>query len=110
MTPPTPSTPASVPFRVIAVGAFVAIVAWLSVVIGVGVLDVVSRPWCSPGTCEEIFRPRLLVAAIGGIAGFVLCGFGLLTQWRTRKLALYVLTGIVLTAATGAWFLPVLNA
>src|SRR5690625_7880680 len=78
--------------RAVGVGCFVAILTWLSVVIGAGVLDVVSRPWCAAGSdCAQIFWPRILIAAAGGVLGFLLCGDGLLTEVRARPLAAHSL-------------------
>ena len=114
MTPPAPppgpekGNPA---VRAVGVGCFVAILAWLSVVIGVGVLNLVSRPWCAAGSaCAQIFWPRILIAAAGGGLGFLLCGYGLLTAVRARPLAAYCLGGLVLALGSGVWFLPVLTS
>ncbi len=96
--------------RIFAGACFVAIVAWLSVVIGIATVNLVSRPWCSAGTpCEEMFWARLIPAALGGVGGFVLCGYALLNASRARTLALSAIAALVLTAASGAWFLPILS-
>lgn len=94
-----------------AVVCFVATVAWLSVVIGIGVLHLVSRPWCAPGSaCEQMFWPRLILAAVGGTLGFAVCGYALLNSWHSRALALYGIAGLALTVGTGVWFFPIITA
>jgi len=97
--------------RAVGVSCFVAILTWLSIVIGVGVLDVVSRPWCAAGSdCAQIFWPRILIAATGGGLGFLVCGYGLLTATRARPLAAYCLGGLILALGSGVWFLPILTS
>ncbi len=96
--------------RIFAVACFVAIVAWLSVVIGIATVNLLSRPWCPAGTpCAEMFWARLIPAALGGVLGFVLCGYALLNASRARTLALSATAALVLTAGSGAWFLPILG-
>lgn len=96
--------------RVFAVVGFVTILAWLSVVIGVGVIDLAIRPWCSPGTaCTATFWPRLGISAAGGVGGFLITGVGLLNFWDRRALLGLTLIGVALTAGLGVWFLPVVT-
>lgn len=107
MPPPRGLAPA----RAAAVGCFIAIVAWLSVVIGIGVLDLLSRPWCSPSSpCASLFWPRLAISALGGIIGFLLCGYGLLNSRHKRPLIAYGVGGLLVAVASGIFFLPILNA
>src|SRR5690625_5194971 len=114
MTPPAPppgpekGNPA---VRAVGVGCFVAILAWLSVVIGFGVHNLVSRPWCAAGSaCAQMFWPRILIAAAGGGLGFLLCGYGRLTSVLSHPLASYCLGGLVLSLGSVARFLPVLTS
>lgn len=96
--------------RIFAVVGFVAILAWLSIVIGVGIIDLTIRPWCTPGTpCIATFWPRLGISAAGGISGFLLTGFGLLNFWDRRALLGLTFLGVGLTAGLGVWFLPVIT-
>lgn len=88
---------------------FVAIIAWLSIVIGIGVLHVISRPWCAPGSdCANVFWPRLTLAAAGGIGAFLTTGYGLLQHWSSPRLTLFGIGGIALTVTTGLWFVPII--
>lgn len=106
-----PPPPRLAPARAVAAGCFIAIVAWLSVVIGIGALDLLSRPWCAPSSpCASLFWPRLIISALGGIIGFLLCGYGMLNSWHSRPLIAYGAGGLLVAIASGVFFLPILNA
>lgn len=95
--------------RVMAVVVFVGTLAWLSVVIGIGIISIVGSPWCVPGSeCAGSFWPRLLLAAVGGAIAFFLAGYGLLNFWHRRPLLRYGLGALAVVALTGAPFAPVL--
>lgn len=106
MTPPRGVTAA----RAAAVTSFVAIVAWLSVVIGIGAINLTRRQWCAAGSaCEEFFWFRLLIAAAGGIISFAIVGYGLAAGWKGRRLALLAIAAALVTIGSGVWFWPIIS-
>lgn len=112
---PAATPPADVPggltiARVVGVAAFVLLLVWLSIVLGIGALDVVSRSWCGDdAACAGVFWPRLTIAAVGGMCGFLLAGYGLLSYWRTRGLAVFAILGVAVAVGTGIGFIPILR-
>lgn len=96
--------------RTFTVAAFVAILGWLSVVIGIAALNLTISSWCAVGSsCEQTFWPRLLIAAGGGILGFVISGYALIGELRGRRLLLANLVAVLVTIGTGVWFWPIIT-